>query len=135
MRDFKSLKVVDGWKWTLNIEKSFQWLVEVLTQLPVLAKVCLGYTLYLYYAVSEYAVSSNLLKKDKDGVQCLIFCISRVLRGAESKYPEVKKKAFVVVYVAQRLHPYFQAHHMVVVKSDPLRKMPHGPIVMGRLIP
>lgn len=91
--------------------------------------------MYLYYVVSDYAVSSILLKEDKEGIQRPIVFTSRVLRGAESRYPEVKKKALAVVCVAQRLRPYFQAHHVDVVMSDPLRKILHGPIAVGRLIP
>lgn len=114
--------------------ESFQRLKGVLARLSVLAKVCPGDTLCLYYAVSEYVVSSVLLKEDKKGIQCSIFFTSRVLRGAKSRYPEVEKKALVVVCVAWRLCSYFQAHRVVVVTSDTHKKILHAPAAIGRLI-
>lgn len=57
--------IVDGWKWTLDSEEFFQKLKKVLARLPVLTKVCPGDTMYLYYAVSDYAVNSVLLKEDE----------------------------------------------------------------------
>lgn len=41
----------------------------------------------------------------------------------------------MVVCAARRVSLYFQAHHMIVVISDPLRKILHGPAIVGRLIP
>lgn len=84
----------------MDIKKSFQRLKEVLAQLHVLTKVCPRDTLYLYCPVSEYAVSSVLLKEDEEGIQRPIFFTSRVLSGAESWYPEVEKKALAVLCVA-----------------------------------
>lgn len=108
---------------------------KVLARLLVLAKVYPGNTLYLYYAVSEDAVSSILLKKDEEGIQRPIFFTSRVLRGAESRYSEVEKKALAIVCAAWRLRSYLQVHHVVVLISNPFRKILHRQVTAERLIP
>lgn len=50
--------------------------------------------LFIIITLFQNMVSSMLLKIDKDGFQRQIFYTSRVLRGAESQYPNVEKKVF-----------------------------------------
>ena len=45
----------------------------------------------------------------------------------------MEKLAFVLVTVAQRLKPYFQAHTIVVLTDKPLRKAMSSPEAVGRM--
>ena len=45
----------------------------------------------------------------------------------------MEKLAFVLVTVAQKLKPYFQAHTMVILTDKPLRKAMSSPEVVGRM--
>ena len=58
--------------------------------------------MFLYLAVSLAAIRATLVR-EKDGVQKPIYFTSRVLWGAEEKYPPMKKLAFALVTVACRL--------------------------------
>ena len=45
----------------------------------------------------------------------------------------MEKLAFVLVTVAQKLKPYFQAHTMVILTDKPLRKAMSSLEVVGRM--
>ena len=49
-----------------------------------------------------------------------MYYTSRALRGAEERYPPMKKLAFTLVTTTCKLKPYFQAHIMVVLTNKPL---------------
>ena len=46
----------------------------------------------------------------------------------------MEKLAFALVTVARKLHPYFQAHTVIVLKNHPLRKAMNKPDAAGRFI-
>lgn len=64
----------------------------------------------------------------------LVFFTGMVLRGPEARYPEIEKKAYVVLCVARRLRLYFQAYKIIVVTNDPLKKFLQSLVVAVRLI-
>lgn len=89
---------------------------------PLLIKLEVGEELYLYLTVSSSSISSVLVR-EKDRVQRPIYYISRVLQNVEIRYTRLKKLIFALVTLAKKLHPYFQAHTMVlsscISRSDP----------------
>ena len=62
--------------------------------------------LNLYLAVSQAAVTVALVREE-DGSQGPVYFISRVFRGAEMRYPQMEKLAFILVTAARNLKPYF----------------------------
>lgn len=54
-------------------EASFQELKEHLVDLPHLANLHIGNTLYLYLAVTDHVVSSILVKKDEGKIHWLVY--------------------------------------------------------------
>ncbi|KAK3007626.1 hypothetical protein RJ639_014112 [Escallonia herrerae] len=88
---------------------SFDKLKEYLMSPPLLSKPIPGEDLFLYLAVSESAVSTVLIR-EQDGQQLPIYYVSKVLQGAEQRYPNTKKLAFALLIVARKLRPYFQSH-------------------------
>ncbi|KAL0295716.1 UNVERIFIED_CONTAM: hypothetical protein Scaly_3091400 [Sesamum calycinum] len=67
-------------------QQTFQDLERYLAQLPLLTKPTPGETLYIYLTASQQTVSSVLIK-EKEGHQKLIYYVSKVLHGAEQRYP------------------------------------------------
>ena len=65
-------------QWTEECEEAFQALKRHLAQPPVLAKPIDGETLFIYLAVTEYAISAALVKED-DRVQHPVYYISKTL--------------------------------------------------------
>ena len=88
--------------------------------------------LFLYIAVSDFAVSRVLVRDDR-GEQLPIFYISKSLIEAETRYPTIEKAAFTVVTSGRKLRPYFQSHTIAVLTDQPLRVALHSPSQSGRM--
>ena len=128
---FKILR--KAFEWSEEYEKAFQELKTYLASPPLLSTPIPREELLLYLAVSLSAVSSALVKEEH-GIQFSVYYTSRVLQGAESWYPRIEKLAFTLVTSARRLHPYFQAHTIVVLMDQPLRRILGRPKTSGRLM-
>ena len=77
---FKILR--KAFEWTDQCQKAFQDLKVYLTIAPLLSPSIPGEELYLYLAVSPYAVSSTLIREEGK-VQKPVYYTSRALRGAK----------------------------------------------------
>ena len=91
-----------------------------------------GEELYLYIAVSQAAVSAALVR-DEGGSQRPVYFISRAFRGAEERYPWMEKLAFTLITAAWKLKPYFQAHTIIVLTDQPLKRAMSSPEAAGRM--
>ncbi|XP_060969563.1 uncharacterized protein LOC133036821 [Cannabis sativa] len=92
-----------------------------------------GEVLSIYLAVSEYAISSVLIREDQ-GRQYLVYYVSKRLLDAETGYPQMEKLAFALVISSRKLRPYFQAHSIEVLTNYPLRQVLAKPETSGRLL-
>ena len=88
--------------------------------------------LYLYIAVSQAAISTALVR-DEGGSQRPVYFISRAFRGAEERYPRMEKLAFALITTAWKLKPYFQAHTIVVLTKQLLKRVMSSPEAAGRM--
>ncbi len=100
---------------------------------PLLSPSKQGEELYLYLAVSPTAVSSALIREEERR-KLPVYYTSRALREAEERYPSMEKLTFALVTAARKLHPYFQAHTIVLLTNHPLRKAMNKPDAARRLI-
>ena len=105
---------------------------KYLSSPPLLSLSMPGEELYLYIAVSQVAVSTALVS-DKGGSQRPVYFISRAFREAEERYPRMEKLAFALITVARKLKPYFQAHKIVVLTDQPLKRTISSPEAAGRM--
>ena len=101
-----------------------------LTTAPLLSSFMLGEELYLYLAVTPYAVSSVLIREE-GRVQKPVYYTSRALRGAEGRYLLIEKLAFSLVTASRKLRHYFQAHVINVMMAYPLKKAMNKLEVVG----
>ncbi|KAK3018894.1 hypothetical protein RJ639_002846 [Escallonia herrerae] len=76
-----------------------------------------------------------VLVREEGGLQLPIHYVSKVLQGAEQRYPNTEKLAFALLIATRKLRPYFQNHAIVVLIDKPLRRILHKPDLSGRLIP
>ena len=88
--------------------------------------------LYLYLAILQATVSVALVRKE-DECQKPIYFISRAFQGVEERYPQIEKLAFALVIVARKLKPYFQAHTIIVLTNQPLRRGMSSPKAAGQM--
>ena len=95
-----------AFEWTNECQKAFQDLKDYLTTSLLLSSSIQGEELYLYLAVSPYAVSSALIKEEGK-VQKPVYYTSRALRGAEGRYPLIEKLVFALITASRKLRHYF----------------------------
>ena len=119
-------------EWTDECQKAFEDLKKYLSSPLLLSPSMPGEELYLYIAVSQVAVSMALVR-DEGGSQRLVYFISRAFRGAEERYPRMENLAFALVTVARKLKPYFQAHTIIVLIDQPLKRVMSSPEAARRM--
>ncbi|XP_027910365.1 uncharacterized protein LOC114169424 [Vigna unguiculata] len=130
---FQCLKKNEKFQWTDQCEEAFQKLKEYLGKPPVLCKPEKGTDLVLYISVTEHAVSSMLVR-ECGGDQKPMYFVSKVLHGAEVRYPTIEKATLAVVVSARRLRHYFQNHSVKVMTDLPIRYILQKPDISGRLV-
>ena len=99
----------------------------------MLCKPRAGVPLRLYFAVTEWAISSVLVQ-EQDQVQRPIYIVTKVLQGPESRYQSLEKAALAVVFSARRLRHYFHSFTVVVMTNLPTQKVLQKPDIAGRMI-
>ena len=127
---FRVLK--KSFEWTDECQKAFEDLKKYFSSPPLLSSSMPGEELYLYIAFSQAAVNAALVR-DEGGSQRLVYFISRAFRGAEERYPRMEKLAFALITAVRKLKPYFQAHTIVVLMDQPLKKAMSSPEAAGRM--
>ena len=105
---------------------------KYLSSPPLLSPYMPGEELYLYKAVLQAAFSATLVR-DEGGSQRPVYFISRAFRGAEERYPRMEKLTFALVMAARKLKPYFQAHTIIVLTDQPLKRAISSPEAAGRM--
>ena len=76
--------------------------------------------LYTYIAIAHHAVSLVLIR-DSNGLQKLVYYVSKSLHETEVRYLSLEKAILAVVHVTRKLPHYFQAHTMVILTQLPLK--------------
>ena len=51
----------------------------------------------------------------------------------EERYPRMEKLAFALIMAARKLKPYFQAHTIIVLTDQPLKRAMSSPEAAGRM--
>jgi len=131
--NFECLKSNSRFVWTDECEAAFLKLKEYLATPPVLCKPRAGVPLQLYFAVTEWAISSVLVQ-EQDQVQRPIYFVSKALQGSETRYQSLEKVALAVVFSARRLRHYFHSFTVAVMTDLPIQKVLQKPDVAGRMV-
>ena len=118
---YQLLRRWKGFQWDEECGKAFQDLKEYLTQAPMLTAPDLGEDLFMYLLVSDHAVSAVLLRDQ--GVQHLVYYISKTFVNAETRYLPLEKLVLALVHATRKLPHYFQAHIVYVLTRYPLQSL------------
>ena len=70
--------------------------------------------LFTYIAVASYAVSLVLVRVD-NGVQRLVYYVSKLLQEVKVHYLPLEKAILAMVHATWKLPHYFHAHTIVVL--------------------
>ena len=73
--------------------------------------------LFIYLSVSEHALSAVLLRDQ--GVQQLVYYVSKTLIDVETRYLPLEKLVLALVHTTRKLPHYFQAHTVYMLTEYP----------------
>jgi ribonuclease HI len=117
-------------------QKTFEELKQYLIDLTTLTPPAPGAPLLLHVAASHSAVSVALVQEKLDGQakkQAPIYFVSEVLSPSNKNYTELKKVIYVVLMASRKLRHYFQAYHIIVPSSQPLKDIMRNREATGRI--
>jgi hypothetical protein len=87
-------------------------------------------------AASHSAVSAALVHEKLDGQakrQAPVYFVSEVLSPSKKNYTELEKVLYVVLMASRKLRHYFQAYHIIVPSSQPLKDIMRNREATGRI--
>jgi hypothetical protein len=92
--------------------------------------------LLLYVAASHSAVSAALVQEKLEGQtkkQAPVYFVSEVLNLSKKNYTELEKVLYAVLMASRKLRHYFQAYHIIVPSSQPLKDIMRNREATGRI--
>jgi hypothetical protein len=90
----------------------------------------------LYVAASHYAVSAALVQEKLDGQikkQAPLYFVSEVLSLSKENYTKLENVLYVVLMASRKLRHYFEAYHIIVPSSQPLKDIMRNIEATGRI--
>jgi ribonuclease HI len=133
---FEILKSAEVFQWGPVQQKAFEELKQYSIDLTTLTPPSLGAPLLLYVVASHSAVSAVLVQEKLDGQvkkQALVYFISEVLSLSKKNYTELEKVLYAVLMASRKLQHYFQAYHIIVPSSQPLKDIMRNREATGRI--
>jgi ribonuclease HI len=130
------LKPAEVFQWGPTQQKAFEELKQYLIDLTTLTPPSSGIPLLLYVAASHAAVSVALVQEKQDGQikkQAPIYFVSKVLSPSKKNYTELEKVLYAVLMASRKLRHYFQAYHIIVHSSQPLKDIMRNKEAIGRV--
>jgi hypothetical protein len=77
-----------------------------------------------------------LVQEKQDGQvkkQAPVYFVSKVLSPSKKNYTELEKVLYVVLMASRKLRHYFQAYHIIVPASQPLKDIMRNREATGRV--
>jgi ribonuclease HI len=133
---FEILKSAKVFQWGPAQQKAFKELKQYLIDLTTLTPPSPGAPLLLYVAASHSTVSAVLVQEKQDGQvkkQAPVYFVSEVLSLSKKKYIELEKELYAVLMASRKLQHYFQAYHIIVPSSQPLKDIMRNREATGRI--
>ena len=121
-----------GFEWTEECATAFQQLKDYLARPLIMSSPEPDEVFFAYIAVALYAVSLVLIRVD-NGVQRLVYCVSKSLDEAKVRYLPLEKAILAVVLGTRELPHYFQAHTVVILTQLPLKTILRSGNYTGRI--
>ena len=130
---FATLKGANRAGWDEECDEALIAIKQYLVEPPILASSKADETLFVYLAVSDVSVSGALFKEDENKKQRPVFFASKYLADAKTQYSHLEQATLALRIEPKKLHPYFQAHPIVVLTDLPLRSTINKPDLFGRM--
>ena len=120
---FKLLNKWKGFEWTEECVLAFQQLKEYLSWPPIMSNPEVDEVLFAYIVVASHAMSLVLIRVD-NGVQRLVYYVSKSLHEADVYFLPLERAILTVVHATRKLPHYFQSHTVVVLTQLLLKSRP-----------
>jgi hypothetical protein len=133
---FDILKSAEVFQWGLAQQRAFEELKRYLIDLTTLTPPSSGAPLLIYVAASHAAVSAALVQEKQEGnvkKQAPVYFVSVVLSPSKKNYTELEKVLYAVLMDSKKLWHYFQAYHIIVPSSQPLKDIMRNREATGRI--
>ena len=93
-----------------------------MTSPPLLETLKLGEEHFLYFVVSQHAVSAVLVRAEE--IQHLpIFYVSKTMLGAKTRYLLLEKLTLALMMASRKLSHCFHTHIVIVLTTFPLKAL------------
>ncbi|KAK1614114.1 hypothetical protein QYE76_019631 [Lolium multiflorum] len=123
----------DEFHWGAEQQQAFDDIKRYLTTPPVLVPPQQDRPFYIYLSVADTSIASVVVQL-YEGVERVVFYLSRRMLDAETRYPEVEKLCLCLVFTCTKLHHILlTAEIFVICKSDVVKHMLSAPVLKGRL--
>jgi hypothetical protein len=133
---FEILKSAEVFQWGLAQQKVFEELKQYLIDLTTLTPPAPRAPLLLYVAASHSAVSVALVQEKLKGQtkkQAPVYFVSEALSLSKKNYTKLEKVLYAVLMASKKLRHYFQAFHIIVPLSQPLKDIMRNREASGRI--
>jgi ribonuclease HI len=133
---FEILKSAEVFQWGPAQQKAFEELKQHLIDLTMLSPPSPGVPLLLYVVASHSAVSAAFVQEKLDSQvkkQAPVYFVSEVLSPSKKNYTELEKVLYAVLMASRKLRHYFQAYHIIVPLSQPLKDIMRNREATGRI--
>ncbi|KAK1605782.1 hypothetical protein QYE76_029455 [Lolium multiflorum] len=123
----------DEFHWGAEQQQAFDEIKRYLTTPPVLVPPQQDRPFYIYLSVADTSIASVVVQL-YDGVEKVVFYLSRRMLDAETRYPEVEKLCLCLFFTCTKLHHILLTAEIIVIcKSDVVKHMLSAPVLKGRL--
>jgi hypothetical protein len=133
---FEILKSAEVFQWGPTKQKAFEELKQYLIDLTMLTPPMPGAPLLLYVAASHSTVSVAVVQEKLEGQirkQAPVYFVSEVLSLSKKNYTELEKVLYAVLMASRKHRHYFQAFHIIVPSSHPLKDIMRNREATGRI--
>lgn len=104
------------WKWSQKEEDAFCQIKQALVNAKTLAIPRIDLAYFLHTDASDSGLGAFLVQQDPSlGLEYLITCLSRPLRGAETRYTTTGKECLAVVWAVRKLRCYLEGAPFTVI--------------------
>ncbi|XP_024156341.1 uncharacterized protein LOC112164370 [Rosa chinensis] len=120
--------------WEPKHQEAFDRIKAYLASPPVLVPPKAGFPLKLYISATEASIGSLLAQDDAEGVEHVIFYLSRTLTDCETRYTPMEKLCLTLYFSACKLRHYMLSFTTcIIAQTDLVKYMLSRPILRGRI--